>query len=129
VLGVRAVVVDDDRLLMLRQAASPHGWALPGGPVQERELLAEAVVRSVREQTGVEAICGQLLGPSEAVEPDAAHAVTLAYRATLLEAEEPVCGPEVIEARWMPLEVVGDLQLEPGLAELLHDHEIIATFA
>jgi ADP-ribose pyrophosphatase YjhB (NUDIX family) len=123
------VVVDDDRLLLLRRAASRHAWSLPGGPLLVRELLAEAVVRSVGEQAGVEAICGELLGPSEAVELDAAHEVTLAYRVTLLEAEEPVSGPEVVEARWVPLEVVGDLPLEQGLAELLHDHEIIATFA
>lgn len=129
VLGVRAVVVDDDRLLVVRRDGPSPVWGLPGGPVRPHELLAEAVVRLLHEETGVEGFCGPLLGPSEAVEPGAPHEVALAYLVTLLEAEEPVPGVDVAEAVWAPIDAVSELRLEPGLAEMLHDHDIIATFA
>lgn len=129
VLGVRAVVVDDERLLIIRRVGPAHAWGLPGGAVRPGELLAEAVVRVLRDQTGIEGVCGPLLGPSEVVAPGVTHEVALAYLVTLLEAEEPVPGPDVAEASWAPLDAVGELRLEPGLAELLHDHDIIATFA
>lgn len=129
-LRVRAIVVDDDRLLMLRRRSDSTGggWAVPGGLVRSGELLAEAVVRTVLDETGVEAVCGELLGTSEQVEPGRPHRIHLAYRVGLLESVEPVAGDDAAEARWVELGEVSDLVLAPGLAELLHDHEIIATF-
>lgn len=129
VLRVRAVVVDDDRLLMVRrgQGAAAGVWALPGGPVRTRELLAETVVRVLHEQTGVEGVCGPMIATSEHVEEDRRHEVVLAHGVTLLESSEPRAGDDVAEARWVPLGAVTGLRLVPGLAELLHDSGIIAT--
>ena len=61
---VGAVVVDADRLLMIRRGHGPAAgrWSVPGGRVQAGELLAEAVVRELGEETGVEGVCGELVG-------------------------------------------------------------------
>jgi len=131
-LAVGAVVVDDGRLLLVKRAHPPGAgtWAVPGGRVASGETLAEAVTRELREETGLDGACGAFLGYSELL-PDGAgglHVVILDFEVTLFEAGEPVAGDDATEAAWVFLSDVADLALAPGLAEFLHDHEIIATF-
>jgi len=127
---VGAVVVDADRLLMIRRGHGPAAgrWSVPGGRVQAGELLAEAVVRELWEETGVEGVCGELVGWVERFDEDE-HFVILDFRVADLEATAPVAGDDAAEARWVPLVHVADLNLVDGLAEFLHEHGILATIA
>lgn len=132
VLAVGAVVVDDERLLLVRRRTPPAAgtWAVPGGRVEWGETLAEAVTRELREETGLEGVCGPLIGVCE-LPPTADgddHLVILDHEVTLLQWEEPTGADDAAEAAWIPLADVCDLHLAPGLAEFLHDHAIIATF-
>ena len=130
-LGVGAVVVDDDRLLLVRRrnAPGPGTWSVPGGSVRGGETLAEAVTRELLEETGLEGVCGPLMGLVEVLpeEPAERHVVVLGYEVSLLGPGEPVAGDDATAARWVPLADVTDLVLAPGLAEFLHDHAIIET--
>ena len=64
VLAVSAILVDDERLLLVRRGHGPAAgsWAVPGGRVRPGETLAEAVTRELREETGIEGVCGALVG-------------------------------------------------------------------
>lgn len=128
-LCVSAVVIDDGRILLVRRGRgrAQGTWAIPGGRVQAGETLAEAVVRELAEETGIEGVCAGLLGPRELIGGGDAHQVLLAYRITVLEAIEPRPGDDAVEARWVPLGEVADHRLAPGLAGFLHDHQVIAT--
>jgi len=128
-LCVSAVVIDDERLLLVRRGRgrAQGEWAVPGGRVQTGELLAEAVVRELLEETGIEGVCGNLIGVLELLDDAGPHQVVLGYLVTLMEATEPVAGDDAAEARWVPLVDVAELRLAPGLAEFLHDHAVIAT--
>ena len=129
-LCVSAVVVDDDRLLLVRRGRgrAQGEWAVPGGRVEAGEMLGEAVVRELAEETGLEGVCGNLIGVIELLEDaDGPHQVVLAHFVTLMEAVDPVAGDDAAEARWVPLADVAELRLAPGLAEFLHDHQVIAT--
>lgn len=128
-LCVSAIVIDDDRLLVVRRGRgrAQGTWSVPGGRVHEGETLAEAVVRELLEETGIEGVCGHLLGVCEIIDPEGPHQVVLGHVVTLMEASDPHAGDDAAEARWVPLADVADLQLAPGLAEFLHDHEVITT--
>ena len=130
VLAVSAVVVDDDRLLLVRRGHGDAGgtWAVPGGRVKVGETLAEAVTRELREETGIEGVCGSLIGVSELLDTsDGPHLVVLAFELSILESTEPAAADDAAEARWVDLGDVAEYRLAPGLAEFLHDHGVIAT--
>ena len=129
VLGVGAVVVDHDRLLLVRRARgwAEGEWSVPGGKVERGEALAEAVTRELREETGLDGVCGPLLGWAEIVEPEA-HFVILDFEVTLVTDAEPVAGDDASEVRWVDLPDVAEMHLVAGLAEMLYDAGIIPTF-
>ena len=59
--SVSAVIWRDGRLL-LQQRADGGQWGLPGGSVDIGETVAQAILREVREETGLEVQRGRLIG-------------------------------------------------------------------
>jgi 8-oxo-dGTP diphosphatase len=60
-VGVSAVVLRDGQVLLTKREDF-EVWCLPGGEVDEGESLAEAAVREVREETGLEVRLTGLVG-------------------------------------------------------------------
>ena len=127
---VGAVVVHEDCLLLVRRGRGPAQgeWAVPGGRVEAGETLAEALVREVAEETGLEVVCEALLGWVERIGPDH-HFVILDFRAQVLDPDRqaPRAGDDAAEAAWVPLADVAALALVDGLAEFLSEHGVLLT--
>jgi ADP-ribose pyrophosphatase YjhB (NUDIX family) len=123
---VGAIALDDDRLLLIRRGRPPAAgrWSIPGGRVEGKETLAEAVVRELTEETGLEAVCDELVGWTERIGADH-HYVILDFQVTILSSSDPVAGDDAIEAAWFPLAEVPDLPLVEGLEEFFYDHGIL----
>ena len=51
-LGVKAFLTDGERVLLVRHTYVP-GWHLPGGGVERRETVWDAVEKEVREETNL----------------------------------------------------------------------------
>jgi 8-oxo-dGTP diphosphatase len=128
-LCVGGVAIHDGELLLIRRGHGPAAgeWSVPGGRVEHGETLAEAVTREVREETGLECVCGELVGWVERFgePPEDYHFVILDFEVTVLDEQVPVAGDDAAEARWVPLHEVIDLNLVDGLAEFLHEHGIL----
>lgn len=92
------------------------------------ETLAEAVVRELAEETGLEGVCGELVGWVERIGDDH-HLVILDFRCTLLDDREAVAGDDAAEVAWVALAEVAEQPLVEGLAEFLHLHGVITTIA
>jgi 8-oxo-dGTP diphosphatase len=123
---VGAIAIESEDLLLIRRGRGPAQgkWSIPGGRVNAGETLAEAVVRELREETGLEGVCGTFVGWVERITDDHHH-VILDFRVTLLERQEPVAGDDAAEAAWVPLHDVAGLNLVEGLAEFLHENGIL----
>lgn len=126
--------MEDGRLLLVRRGRGPAAgeWSVPGGRVEPGETLAEAVVRELAEETGVEAVCDRLVGWVERISPpghaDPYHFVILDFAVTVLEGTDgppPRAGGDAAEAAWVPVDEVAHLRLVEGLAEFLYDHGIL----
>jgi mutator protein MutT len=127
---VGAIAVEADQILLIRRGQQPSRgyWSVPGGRVETGETLAEAVVRELLEETGLEGVCGSLVGWTERIGPEY-HFVILDFWVTIMTGSEPTPGSDAAEAAWVPLEEVADLALAEGLAEFLHDHGVLHTFS
>lgn len=123
---VGAIAVDDGHLLLVRRGRGPAAgeWSVPGGRVEPGETLAEAVVRELLEETGVEGVCGRLIGCAERI-GDGYHFVILDYEVEVLTPSTPTPGDDAVEAAWVPLHEVAEMTVVEGLVEFLHDHGIL----
>ncbi len=62
-VGVRGIVADEKgRILFVRHNYGLRRWFLPGGGAQGDETAAEATVREMREETGLEVEILRLVG-------------------------------------------------------------------
>lgn len=52
-LGVRGLVIEDNRRVLLVEHTYLKGWWLPGGGVDAMEMAGDAVARELREEAGV----------------------------------------------------------------------------
>ena len=97
---VGAAVLRDGRVLAARRtapAAAAGRWELPGGKVEPGESPAEALVREVREECGVECEVGDLLdvhdlhfsGTAPSGRLEDYHGVHLLFAATVPDHAEP----------------------------------------
>jgi len=124
-LAVSAAIIRDRKVLIVRRAREPASglYTLPGGGVEAGETLGEAVIREVREETGLVVEPVGLAGYREAIARDrdgkvARHFVILPFASRWISGEVAL-NDELAEARWLaPAELAG-LATTEGLADVV----------
>jgi 8-oxo-dGTP diphosphatase len=118
---VGAVIKDDEgRLLLIKRGHEPSAglWSLPGGRIEPGETDAEALVREMREETGLEIEAGHLLGTVQRPGRQGTVIDIRDYTATVIGGTlRP--GDDAADARWVPTGELGTLPLTDGLVEAL----------
>jgi 8-oxo-dGTP diphosphatase len=123
---VGAVVVVDGHLLLVQRGrgAGAGWWSVPGGRVEPGETLADAVVRELREETGLDGVCGDFLGWVERID-DQHHFVILDFTVTV-SGGEPVAGDDAAAVRWVPVADVGSWPpVVTGLVDFLAETDVL----
>jgi 8-oxo-dGTP diphosphatase len=133
-----AVIVRDEQILLSRLAdriSAQELWTLPGGGVDHGEDPRDAVVREIKEETGLDAAVGEQARVYSAHLPHARrdgrradyHALRIVYDAWVPpDAPEPrvlEVGGSTSEAAWHPLDTVldGTVPTVPMVTQALAD--------
>jgi ADP-ribose pyrophosphatase YjhB (NUDIX family) len=79
--GVGAVVVCAGGVVLVQRRFPPLAghWSLPGGGVEIGETLAQAVVREVREETGLDVVVGPVIDVIDRIHLDDRGRVAFHY--------------------------------------------------
>ncbi len=125
---VDAVLVQSGHILLVQRGASPGKglWALPGGFINEYEKIEDAMIRELREETGLKVpspvIRGSIVKSQVFDDPyrsDRGRTITHAYyielRADINGLPKVKGGDDARHATWVPIS-----SLEPDL--LFEDH-------
>lgn len=84
-LTVDAVITsEDDSIVLIKRRKDPYknSWALPGGFVEYGEIVESAVLREVKEETGLEIELCDIVGVySDPKRDPRGHTVTICYLA------------------------------------------------
>ena len=123
-----AVIRDDKgRLLLVKRGHEPGAglWSLPGGRIEPGETDAEALVREMREETGLEVEPGPLLGTVRRPAVDGAVLDIRDYAATVIGGTlRP--GDDAADARWVSGEELDSLAITEGLVETLTEWGVLS---
>jgi 8-oxo-dGTP diphosphatase len=124
-LGVGAIIVRDEQVLLVRRSNPPMQgeWSIPGGLVETGETTREAIIREVREETGLDIEVVKLAEVFERIvrDPDSRvqyHYVLIDYvcRATTGEAH---ADSDVSEVRWVNTDRLEKLAVAPETCEVI----------
>lgn len=106
-VGVGAVIVEGDRVVLVRRAAEPMAgeWSIPGGLLELGETMRAGAEREAREETGLQVEAGEVLGVLDRILPDADgrlrfHYVLIDFLCRRL-AGELRAGGDAAETRWV----------------------------
>jgi 8-oxo-dGTP diphosphatase len=124
VVGVGAVVIDGNRVLLVKRGKEPlrGRWLIPGGTVELGESLKEAIVREVREETGLTVRPGEIVLVFDRIDRDGEdiryHYVIVDYACELVGGDlEP--GSDAEDARLVPLSDLPQYDVPPQALELI----------
>ena len=118
-------IILHSRHILLVKARDKNNWQLPGGRLEPGETPAQAVIREVKEETGLLAQVGRLTGRYRREDGSVVRVYAVRARGKLAGARE-----EIVEQRWVRIreakEMVGQhtrRRLVEGVARMVNVDE------
>ena len=107
-------------MLLIKRGHAPGAglWSLPGGRIEPGETDAEALVREMREETGLAIEAGQLIGTVRRPAQDGGILDIRDYAATVTGGTLRA-GDDAADARWVAASDLASLPTTEGLVEVL----------
>jgi 8-oxo-dGTP diphosphatase len=119
-LGVGALILDKDRILMAERGGEPlkGWWSIPGGLVETGESLDTAIRREVREETALDVRPLGVVQIFERIMRDAAGAIEYHYvlidYLCRIEAGTLCAGDDVSRVEWVRRRDLKQLRITEG---------------
>ena len=127
IVGVLAVVIRGDRVLVVRRANPPMSgrWGFPGGVLELGETVAQGAMRELAEETGVKAEAAGPLTVIDTIDRDKEGRVRYHYTLVAVigtwQSGEGVASDDADEVAWLTrAEIIDqDLPTAPALVPLI----------
>jgi len=121
IAGVRVMVLDDDRVLLVKRGNPPgrYAWSLPGGVVELGEKLQDAAAREVKEETGLDVVVNDYLNVVDSITRDDEgriqfHYVLVDFSASAIS-RETRASSDVLDVEWVRLDEIKTMNLPYGV--------------
>ena len=115
-----AALIEREGAVLLDQRADDGTWGLIAGTVEEVETVEEAVIREIREETGLStrsvALFGVFSDPTRIVgylDGNVYRLLTLVFRVAV-ESGDPIASDESRQVRFVAREELRELDLTPA---------------
>ena len=127
-LGVAAVVIKDNKVLLVKESAGRYSghWGLPKGYVDEGELPRDAALRELREECAVDGKVTGIYAIRENL-TDIGPAVFIAYSVSLLPNETPIAASEIDEAKFISVEDFDSLKWVSEAMKSIAENALLQT--
>ena len=116
-VGVGAIVWHGDHVLLVRRANPPRAgqWSLPGGGQELGETVAQAAVREVKEEAGIDVAVTDVVTVVDLIEHDPDGRVRFHYVLVDVNAEwvagEPMAATDASEVCWASVDQLEVLEV------------------
>jgi ADP-ribose pyrophosphatase YjhB (NUDIX family) len=110
-VGVGALVVKDNKVLLVRRAQDPGkgNWTNPGGYIEQMEPIEQTIVREVQEEAGVQTRVKRIVALRD--QPRTVHNIYIAFEMEYVDGEPKPDGYEVDAAGFFTLEEMQTMQV------------------
>lgn len=125
--AVGGIVRDDrGRILLVLRGNEPDRdtWSLPGGRVESGERSEAAIVREMKEETGLRVRVVAPVGRVERPHPEGGVYVIDDF-AVAIVGGELMAASDAQDARWFSVDDLADIPVTPGLLASLHAWGVI----
>ena len=116
--SAKAVIIQNGKLLAIKLNDGREEWyILPGGGQDDEEILPQTVEREVREETGIDVRCKDLLFVIEGVHGESFHRIDLVFLCEYLGAAKNAAlhnDTNQIGFEWLEISVLNQLPLYPS---------------
>ena len=125
IIGVAAVIVKDDCVLLVRRATEPlkGEWSVPGGMLELGEKLRDCAAREALEETGLQVDVGEVLDVFDSIFTDddgrtQYHYVLIDFLCRVA-AGEATAGSDVSEVKWVTEDELVEMELRDSIAQVV----------
>ena len=131
-VGVGAVVIKDGKVLLVKRGIPPNKglWAIPGGSLKLGETLQMGAEREILEETGITIRTGAPFYSFDFIQRDGSGRVHFHYVIVDMMGDyikgEIKAADDAHDARWVPPEELGELEVSQNTLKILKYIRFIA---
>jgi acetyl-CoA carboxylase carboxyl transferase subunit beta len=118
--AVSALIFHGDKVLLIQRGHEPAmgKWSLPGGGVEPGETYEQALIREVREETGLSVSIHDEVFHQE-IALSATQSYDLRTFIATYRGGDIQAGDDAAEATWIPIDEISALETTPRLEEII----------
>lgn len=133
-LGVSAVVKSSAGILLIERGKPPlvGAWSLPGGLVETGELMEQAIIREMDEETGLQfsphhmADLVEIIRHNKDGQTERHYVIGVFFG--ISDPVELTAGDDAAKAEWVPIDELADYPLTEGtldvITKILQENEL-----